>query len=242
MKNLKTAVRNLEKETDRKKQIEILQSVNKLLLTGYEIEVGDFIIEPLLVEAYYYCPGKFEDTNTHGFKSEKCRIGQSGRFGKLYVHKMGYGGIDICLSMREDYCLSFLIKNSLVSKEGAAEENKKFCTQVSLLRYLKENLEGADIIEQKGVLCEKNKEAAPVINTVRKGVNGSFKNDELASLPVDSLKDYPLTLEKGHTKERIVENYLKREYADASPHKWKKVSEEILGYSLNKVIREHFGL
>lgn len=242
MKNLKTAVRNLEKETDRKKQIEILQSVNKLLLTCYEIKVGDFTIEPLLVEAYYYCPGKFEDTNTHGFKSEKCRSGQSGRFGKLYVHKMGYGGIDICLSMREDYCLSFLIKNSLVSKEGAAEENKKFCTQVSLLRYLKENSVGADIIEQKGVLCEKNKDTAPVVNTVRKGVKGSFKNDELASLPVDSLKDYPLTLEKGHTKERIVENYLKREYADASPHKWKEVSAEILGYSLNKVIREHFGL
>lgn len=241
MENLKTAIKNLEKEIDREKQIELLQSINKFLLTEYVIKIRDLIIQPLLVEAYYYCPGKFEDTNTHGFKSEKCRRGQSGRFGKLYVHKMGYGGIDICLSMREDYCLSFLIKNSLVYK-NAAEENKKFCTQVSLLRYLKENLGGADIIEQKGVLCEKNKEAAPVINTVRKGVNGSFKNDELASLSIDSLKDYPLTLEKGYTKERIVENYLKREYADASPHKWKEVSEEILGYSLNKVICEHFGV
>lgn len=241
MKNLKTAVRNLEKETDRKKQIEILQSINKLLLTGYEIKVGDFIIEPLLVEAYYYSPGKFEDTNTHGFKSEKCRRGQSGRFGKLYVHKMGYGGIDICLSMREDYCLSFLIKNSLVYK-NAAEEKKKFCTQVSLLRYLKENSVGAEIIEQNGVLCTKEKDTAPVVNTVRKGVKGSFKNDELASLPVDSLKDYPLTLEKGYTKEKITENYLKTYYANSSPDVWKKVSEEILGYSLNKVIREHFGL
>lgn len=241
MENLKTAIKNLEKEIDREKQIELLQSINKFLLTEYVIKIRDLIIQPLLMEAYYYCPGKFEDTNTHGFKSEKCRRGQSGRFGKLYVHKMGYGGIDICLSMREDYCLSFLIKNSLVYK-NAAEENKKFCTQVSLLRYLKENLGGADIIEQKGVLCEKNKEAAPVINTVRKGVNGSFKNDELASLSIDSLKEYPLTLEKGYTKERIVENYLKREYADASPHKWKEVSEEILGYSLNKVIREHFGV
>ena len=241
MENLKTAIKNLEKEIDGEKQIELLQSINKFLLTEYVIKIRDLIIQPLLVEAYYYCQGKFEDTNTHGFKSEKCRRGQSGRFGKLYVHKMGYGGIDICLSMREDYCLSFLIKNSLVYK-NAAEENKKFCTQVSLLRYLKENLDGADIIEQKGVLCEKNKEAAPVINTVRKGVNGSFKNDELASLSIDSLKEYPLTLEKGYTKERIVENYLKREYADASPHKWKEVSEEILGYSLNKVIREHFGV
>lgn len=241
MENLKTAIKNLEKEIDREKQIELLQSINKFLLTEYVIKIRDLIIQPLLVEAYYYCPGKFEDTNTHGFKSEKCRRGQSGRFGKLYVHKMGYGGIDICLSMREDYCLSFLIKNSLVYK-NAAEENKKFCTQVSLLRYLKENLDGADIIEQKGVLCEKNKEAAPVINTVRKGVNGSFKNDELASLSVYSLKEYPLTLEKGYTKKKIVENYLKKEYADDSPSKWKEVSEEILGYSLNKVIREHFGV
>lgn len=241
MENLVTAIKNLEKETDREKQIKILQSVNKLLLTGYLVKVGDFIIEPLLVEAYYYCPGKFEDTNTHGFKSEKCRLGQSDRFGKLYVHKIGYGGIDICLSRKNDYCLSFLIKNSLVSKEGA-EEKKEFCTQVSLLRYLKENSWGADVIEQRGVLCTKEKGTSPVVNTVRKGVKGSFKNDELASLCLDSLKDYPLTLEKGHTKEKIAENYLKREYADASPHKWKEVSEKILGYSLNKVICEHFGI
>lgn len=241
MENLKTAIKNLEKEIDGEKQIKLLQSINKFLLTEYVIKIRDLIIQPLLVEAYYYCQGKFEDTNTHGFKSEKCRRGQSGRFGKLYVHKMGYGGIDICLSMREDYCLSFLIKNSLVYK-NAAEENKKFCTQVSLLRYLKENLGGADIIEQKGVLCEKNKEAAPVINTVRKGVNGSFKNDELASLSIDSLKEYPLTLEKGYTKERIVENYLKTYYADSSPDVWKKVSKEILGYSLSKFVRENFGI
>ena len=241
MENLKAAIKKLERETDREKQIKILQSINKLLLTGYEIKIGDLIIEPLLVEAYYYCPGKFEDTNTHGFKSEKCRRWQSGRFGKLYVHKMGYGGIDMCFSQENDYCLSFLIKNSLVYK-NAAEENKKFCTQVSLLRYLKENLGGADIIEQKGVLCEKNKEAAAVINTVRKGVKGSFKNEELASLSIDSLRDYPLTLEKGYTKEKIVENYLKKEYANGSLSKWKEVSEEILGYSLNKVIREHFGV
>lgn len=241
MENLVTAIKNLEKESDREKQIKILQSVNKLLLTGYAVKVGDFIIEPLLVEAYYYCPGKFEDTNTHGFKSEKCRRVQSDRFGKLYVHKMGYGGIDICLSRKKDYCLSFLIKNSLVSKEGA-EERKEFCTQVSLLRYLKENLEVADVIEQRGVLCTKEKDTAPVVNTVRKGVKGSFKNEELASLCLDSLKDYPFTLEKGHTKEKIVENYLKKEYADASPHKWKEVSEDILGYSLNKVINEHFGI
>lgn len=241
MENLETAIKNLEKETDREKQIKILQSVNKLLLTGYVVKVGDFIIEPLLVEAYYYCPGKFEDTNTHGFKNEKSRRMQSDRFGKLYVHKIGYGGIDICLSRKKDYCLSFLIKNSLVSKEGA-EEKKEFCTQVSLLRYLKENSGEVDVIEQRGVLCTKEKDTAPVVNTVRKGVKGSFKNEKLASLSLDSLIGYPLTLEKGHTKEKIVENYLKREYADASPHKWKEVSEEILGYSLNRVISEYFGI
>lgn len=241
MENLRAAIKKLERETDREKQIKILQSINKLLLTGYEIKIGDLIIEPLLVEAYYYCPGKFEDTNTHGFKSEKCRRAQSGRFGKLYVHKIGYGGIDICLSQKNDYCLSFLIKNSLVYK-NAAEENKKFCTQVSLLRYLKENLSGADFIEQNGVLCEKAQKAVDVVHTVRKGVKDSFKDEKLASLSVDSLKDYPLTLEKGHTKEKIVENYLKTYYADSSPDVWKEVSKKILGYSLNTFICENFGI
>lgn len=91
-------------------------------------------------------------------------------------------------------------------------------------------------------MCTKEKDTAPVVNTVRKGVKGSFKNDELASLCLDSIKDYPLTLEKGHTKKKIAENYLKREYADASPYKWKEVSEKILGYSLNKVINQYFSI
>lgn len=80
------------------------------------------------------------------------------------------------------------------------------------------------------------------MHTVRKGVKGSFKDKKLASLSVDSLKYYPLTLEKGHTKEKIVENYLKTYYADSSPDVWKEVSKKILGYSLNTFICENFGI
>ncbi len=239
MDNLKAAIKSLEKETGRKKQIELLQNINHLLLNRYTIKVGNFIIEPLLLEAYYYYPGKFQDTNTHGFKNAVSREKQSDNFGKLYVHKIGYGGIDVCLSLKDKYCLSVLIKNSLVSKIGA-EGKKEFCTQVSLLRYLKENFGEADIIEQKGVLLEGNEKQSPIVNTVRKGVKGVFKEEKLASLFLYGLKNYPLTLENGYGKEKIVEEYLKENYNDASKEKWEEMSKEVLGYHLKKVTEKRF--
>lgn len=240
MEELKNLVRALEKEWDTERQFKLLQEINRLLLTDFAAEAGDFIIEPLLVEAYYFAEGKFEDTDTHGFKSEKSRRGQAGRFGKLYVHKIGYGGIDLCLSLSDDYCLSFLIKNSLLLKKENPQE-KIFCAQVSLSRILKENLGSAEKVEETGRLIRRKSDRARVIDTVRKGVKGSFKDRKLACVSVEGLKNYPLTLEKGHGKESLVKEYLEKEYAFSDPLKWEQVSRDILGYSLKGFIEDHFG-
>lgn len=240
MEALKNLVRTLEKERNTERQIELLQKLNRLLLTDFALEAGDFIIEPLLVEAYYYAEGKFEDTDTHGFKSEKSRRGQAGRFGKLYVHRIGYGGIDLCLSLSEDYCLSFLIKNSLLLKKENTRE-KSFRAQISLSRTLKGNLGSAERVEETGRLIRRKSETERVIDTVRRGVKGSFKDRKLACVSIEGLKNYPLTLEKGHGKESLVKEYLENECAFSDSLKWEEVSREILGYSLKGFIADRFG-
>ena len=80
------------------------------------------IIEPLWVEAYCYDETHFPDYNTHRSRKQK------NRFGQLYFHERGYGGVDICLSNSEDFCLSFLLKATLA--------NGHFLTQTQLPRVL----------------------------------------------------------------------------------------------------------
>ncbi len=230
MEELKNRVKALESEYDEGRQIELLQKIGGLILKRYIIEVGNLITEPLLVEAYYYAEGKFEDENTHGFKSPKAAERQADNFGGLYVHRRGYGGIDVCLSLKTDYCLSFLIKNSLVYEKGGTE--KKFCTQVSLLRYLKESSGEADFIEQNGMLTPSHEKAFSVVNTVRKGVAGKFKDAPLAFVPLEAVRDYPLTLAAGHGKKALAAEYFKKEFSLASDDEAKRISAKFLKGSL----------
>ena len=103
-------------------QIHILQTLGDRLISGFRIQAFGVAIEPLWVEAYYYDAVYFPDRNTH--RSDK----QRDRFGRLYFHDRGYGGVDICLSDSENFCLSFLLK--------AALANGHFLTQTQLPRAL----------------------------------------------------------------------------------------------------------
>ena len=65
MEKLKKLVYELVDENNKEKErVKILQDIGKLLLTEYIIQVGDLTIKPLLVEAYYYHQGKFNDSNS----------------------------------------------------------------------------------------------------------------------------------------------------------------------------------
>lgn len=103
-------------------QVHILQTLGGKLINDCRIEALGVTIEPLWVEAYYYDEVRFPDHNTH--RSSK----QKNRFGQLYFHERGYGGVDICLSDSEDFCLSFLLKAVLA--------NGHFLTQTQLPRFL----------------------------------------------------------------------------------------------------------
>lgn len=232
MENLKPLVRMLEKleKGNEEKAIPILQQINQQLLTEYVIKVDDVIIEPLLVEAYYYHPSKFEDKNTHGYRNERCRKMQSNRFGQLYFHRKGYGGLDLCLSMGDDYCLSFLIKNSLVSHVG-------FCTQTKLSEQLTKKRTREEMERIQNVLCKKHRDFE-IIHTVRKGLTSeTFQTKELASLPIDKIKDYPFTLEKGHSKTDLINEYLKNE-AQKTTHT--KTRDELSELARNYMPRNKF--
>lgn len=198
LKPLKKLVENLEKEDEGKEQIKILQQINGLLLTDYVIKINDdIVIKPLLVEAYYCHYGKFEDKNSYQ------EPGQSDHFGKLFIHPPKYSlGVDICLSANGDYFLSFLIKNSVI--EGSDE----FLSQENLYKYLENNTD-INALKGKGdVLVAKHSEYE-VVHTVRKGVKEPFKDELLASLPIDSdlMRKYKFTPGKSRTE--IIRGYVK---------------------------------
>lgn len=97
------------KEASGDAQITLLQEMGGALINDYRLEAFGVVLEPLWVEAYYYHRERFPDENIH------MRAKQKNRFGQLYFHERGYGGLDICLSDSDDYYLSFLLKATLAN-------------------------------------------------------------------------------------------------------------------------------
>lgn len=195
---LENAVRQLENTWDEASQLSLLQKLNDLLLTRFCLELGGGRrLLPLWVEAYYYHPGKFEDESAHRSP------GQQGRFGRLYIHKKGYGGADICLSLG-GYYLSCLLKYSLI--DGA------FLSQLGLRDLLRGLLAADPGLEDRPVLAPLPEELfAPgqIYHSPRKGLGeGRFKRARLAS--IRGVGEYPFRYEKGFGKTRLLR--------EASPH------------------------
>lgn len=247
------------------KRVHLLQKINEKLLSAYYIEIDDnFKIYPLLVEAYYYDKGKFEDGSTHGSNKQKSE--SECRFGKLYFHQKGRGGIDICLSCGK-YYLSFLIKNSMVYKPGV----KKFCSQIELYDELNAERERDNSIEERivlrkpeGVRCELlKKEEWVILHTIRKGLSSiekrlledqlskeerikaekalPFAYERLAAVKGFALRDqhdkpYKFALESGYSKSALVAEYIHAhtKYKQASNREIDEMVEKILGKGYKK--------
>ena len=220
MERLKKTVTELENEYNREKQIKLLQKISELLITDYAINACGCLIEPMWVEAYYFHSGKFEDFNCHR------KAKQKDNFGRLYLHtekkispSNRLGGVDIVLSS-SDYYLSFLIKNSLC--------NKKFCKQVELNAILSErdySFENSNVL----VKCKRNYK---VFFTKRIGLTKeSFKNENLAALPIDLLKNYPFKF-----KERTAFEYIEEYRKTHCESECIKECKNILGYVPKKFL------
>lgn len=195
MENLKKLVHELENEWDVKKQISILQRINATVLTEYVIEIGDTIIEPLRVEAYYYPFRNAEKFNDRCVHPSSIKVNN---FGRLYFieEKYGYPGVDLCLSLG-DYYLSLLIKNSRIGDS--------YFKQMDLYEKFQdrwEEIQGIDVLHQ----IPNNKKT--VLNTSRIGLNKSrtsFSQALLASVvEIDKKYDW----EKGYGKLWTIANYM----------------------------------
>lgn len=193
-------------EITEEKQIKTLQDIGKLLLTEYIIQVGDLTIKPLLVEAYYYHQGKFNDSNSHGFGDKKidkkCREQLSDNFNRFYFHeKKGRGGVDVCLS-KGDYCLSFLIKVALI--------NGKVYKQIDIYnKLIKESIDNP-----KDVLTPTYDVTTSFVCVPRKNTHkGDYALKPLAILFVESFKNKEeadailSSLETGYKKQWVLAKY-----------------------------------
>ncbi len=102
-----------------------LQRINEALLKDYQLSCGGWLtVVPKEVEAYYvnrHAKPLFVDANMHcqldPKTDEEIRRMQSGRFGCVYMHRKGLGGMDICLSNSDDFALCFTIKAAVVNGE-----------------------------------------------------------------------------------------------------------------------------
>lgn len=213
MLELKSLVSDLEKATTEQGRIELLQKINEKLLTEYAIKVGSLTIVPLWVEAYYYHEKKFPDVTTH------CRPNQKNHYEMLYQHAKTEinGGIDLCLSDKDDYYLSFLIKYALIDGEFYSQEK----INGMLIKT------GLDIENQKDVIIEYKRDGE-IFHTQRIGLtNEKFKDLKLASMPINEIKNYPFD-----NKEKLVKTYLDEWFMAEREKKCK----ELLGYRSKYVI------
>ena len=197
MEEMKNLVKELEQEYDDKRQVKILQEIGKKLINEYEIKIGEFTIEPLLVEAYYYATEdkKFADCSVHAAGSETsntaklARARQKNNFGELYVHYGTNDGIDLVLS-DGDYYLSFLIKNSLINGDLAIQSvaSKTICEKCN--KHKNDECDGGKECKYYGekILRKVTDKNLELVSLPRKGTNGFYACAPLAMLAIDSLK------------------------------------------------------
>lgn len=123
MEELKKCVcRLLETKED---HLPLLQHINELILKNYCISAGGYLtLIPKDVEIYYVNRHSIPpcvDTNMQCMldpkTNDEIRRLQSGRFGQLYFHRKGSGGIDICLSDSPDYALCCTLRAAEVNGE-----------------------------------------------------------------------------------------------------------------------------
>lgn len=106
-------------------RLSLLQGINELVLKRYCISSGGYLtLNPKDVEIYYVnrrANPPYLDMNMHCMVDPKTNDGiwklQSGRFGQLYFHQKGTGGIDVCLSDSADYALCCTIRAAEINGE-----------------------------------------------------------------------------------------------------------------------------
>lgn len=156
----------------------LLQQINEALLKDYQLNISSGLqILPKEVEIYYVnrkAKHPYVDSNMHCMLDPKTDAEiwqmQSGRFGQLYFHRKGLGGVDVCLSDSDHFALCCTIK--------AAEINGEECWSSLKVR----NVILEKICAEEGVL--------PDVQNKQKMMN---RMNEKKSLSVLAPREYPIT-------------------------------------------------
>ena len=115
--NLKKLIKMAEAETDKEKQAEVIRKINSLIIEKGVLRMGPVgYLKPLAVESRICKRDTFEkgyfDCDAWG-----CEWGYPVRPDCIYIHP-DYAGIEIVLSMNEQYVVSCLIKNAYIELFG----------------------------------------------------------------------------------------------------------------------------
>lgn len=112
----KKLVKMLEAETDMEKAAEVLRKIDSLIIRKGVLRMGPFgYLHPLELESHICKRDAFKDyfdCDTWGYK-----WGYPVRKDCIYIQP-GYAGIEIVLSMNEQYVVSCLIKNAYIGLFG----------------------------------------------------------------------------------------------------------------------------
>ena len=219
-------VKCLEKLTDQQQIIKKLQDIGKKLLTEYEVKIGDFLGEPMWIEAYYYRTGVFEDTNCHK------NLAQKNRFGKLYFQS-GSAGIDVCLS-NGDYFLSFLLKNMVIRAAKNTSDVGKLMKQYGVSDCIVDavgQMDRDDYYLAPNSTRDINNEF-PVFFALKGLVKESYCDAQLAVVKI--LKDFDI--EKKEEKAQLyIDQNLSTKWNAMSEIDRKQWSQKLLGYERAEV-------
>lgn len=204
MKTAEEIVRRLKSAGNEKSQIEILQELNRYLLT-HRICFGGVTVQPLLVEAYY-SSSSFQDENCHRKPLQK------NHFAKFNFHRVGYGGLDICFSDSDDFFLSLLIKCAFIYPDNGNKSEEIFSQThipkeiTALTRMSRSEIENSPLIFEESDLAENG-----IVCTQRKNTpKGKYARYPLAALyisPPKLLDGIAPSLQKGCRKKFVTALY-----------------------------------
>lgn len=219
MKELIDAIAKLKQSGER--TVEVLQEIGTILLSEYVLQIGDIIVEPLWVEAYYANNDKgFSDPFIHGAEEQK-------EFDVLYFHHKtddSRSGVDICLgedSDKNSYSLSYLLKYTLV--DGV------FTTQSQLGGKIRKAYEAMKADGKRSVIKKQHHPADVIGYTERIGLTvkdtdkDAARKKEYAAYKLAIVRDFCQTYPTTATlpqKEKLVDDYLSRN--EGSKEKWCK--------------------
>ena len=241
---LKSLVNNeLVNKTERSDIVRALQKIGKYILQYCYFDFGDGRkIYPLWIEAYYYKENVFADPFVHGAKEQT----GSDNFGKYYRHSDTKktdkrNGVDICLSLGNDYYLSYLIKvsydsNGVIYRQAELINSIKDTNDNKVLRIGKTNGRKVDNYYRIGLSSDHNMKKLFYQESLLSSYFDLSKLDSNSDNEYKIIKN-TLNMIASLRKEDFVTNYLKRhceiiENCSSKRDAVQRLSNQLIGYSI----------